>query len=323
MKRWVLLIAGGLCFAIFIYRIDYGGFLWVQKISIERLICIVGINGAVLILKAWRWRYLLSRLNIHLGNRRLFSAVSAGMYLGLVSPGTSGEFGRMIRVPVKASSGFVTIALEKFTDFGVLLVISIVGMLYWFSPSRYAFLIAISSVIVIGVLMYFSGRVKMRILSCGEWVSKRLLKKELALGEMFAFLGKRDTLFISLVVSFLLWVIPGVQYYLICKGIHMDIGVKSIILSLYTPYLAGVLSMIPFGIGVFEIGASHLLGGMSAEQDAIGASLLLFRLLTTLPLVLFGLVSFVHVMLGREGESRVKETPYVREEKEEAQSRLS
>jgi uncharacterized protein (TIRG00374 family) len=301
MKKWLLLIAGGFFFSIFISRIDYRGFLWLQKISIESLICIVGINAAVLFLKAWRWKYLLSHFGIHLRNGKLFYAVSAGMYLGLVSPGTSGEFGRIIKVPVRPSLGFLTIALEKAADLGVLLFISIGGMLYWIFPNRGFLWVAIPSLIFLGVMVLSFGRVKDNVFSCIEWICKRFTKREIAWEEMRAFAGRKDVLCMSIMVSLLLWIIPGVQYYLICKAIHADIGIKSIIMSLYTPYLAGVLSMIPFGLGVFEIGASHLLGRISGDHEAISASLLLFRLLTILPLVLFGLGCFVQIMLRRDG----------------------
>lgn len=301
MKKWFLLIAGGFLFSIFISRMDFGGFLWLQRIGFESLICVVGINVGVLLLKAWRWKYLLSQFDIHLGNGKIFSAVSAGMYLGLVSPGTSGEFGRIIRVPVKPSLGFLTIALEKAADLGVLLVISIGGMLYWVVPNRGFLLVAIPSLMILSVMVLSFGRVKERVFSCIEWICKRFTKREIAWEEMRAFAGRKDILFMLISVSFLLWVIPGVQYYLICKAIHTDIGIKSIIISLYTPYLAGVLSMIPFGIGVFEIGASQLLRRISGDQEAIGASLLLFRLLSTLPLVIFGFICFFGTMLVRDG----------------------
>jgi len=296
-----LLIAGGLCFGIFVYGIDFREFLWLQKISVERLICIVGINAMVLILKAWRWRYLLSQFGIRLGNGKLFSAVSAGMYMGLVSPGTSGEFGRIVTVPVKSSLGFVTIALEKFTDFGVLFLISVAGIMYWVNPDRGGLLAGFLCAVIFCLLAMSFKRVEMRLLPWVERLWKRISKKEFTGRELFAFLGRKDTLFVSMGVSFLLWVIPGVQYYLICDGIQNGIGVESIVISLYMPYLAGVLSMIPFGLGVFEIGASQLLGRISGDQEAIGASLLLFRLLTTLPLVLFGLACFVRIALRRDG----------------------
>ena len=302
MKKWLFLIAGGILFSIFISRIDSRGFLWLQKISIESLICIIGINATVLFLKAWRWKYLLSKFNIHLQNRKIFYAVSVGMYLGLVSPGTSGEFGRMIKVPIKPGLGFLTIALEKVADLGVLLLISLGGILYWVSPNRGLLLVAIPSLIILSVMVLGFVKMRIKIFSWIEGISKRITKREIAWKEILACLGKKDILFIAISVSFLLWVIPGVQYYLICKAIHTDIAVKSIIISLYTPYLVGVLSMIPFGIGVFEIGASHLLGRMSSEQEAIGPSLLLFRLLTSLPLVLFGLGCFIKTIAGGRKE---------------------
>ena len=301
MKHKLFLLLGVLCFFLFLRKISTSDLKLLRLVEGNLIALVIGINGFVLLLKTWRWHILLSQLNITLPWRILFRSVSSGFYLGLVSPGTTGEFARILKVPVKPSLGFFTIALEKVTDLGVLTCFSIAGLVYWVYPKGGILLGAVIPLMILVVMFLSLGSIKKWSHPRIEWMFKRLRVKDIAWKEALPYFGRKWILCMSIGVSFLLWVIPGFQYYLICRAIHIDIGIKSIIISLYTPYLAGVLSMIPFGLGVFEIGASQLLGRISGGQEAIGASLLLFRLLSTLPLVMFGLGCFIQIMLKRDG----------------------
>lgn len=300
MKHKLFLLIGVLCFFLFLKKISASDLKLLRLVEGNLIAFLIGMNGLVLLLKTWRWHILLSQLNITLPWRILFRSVSSGFYLGLVSPGTAGEFARILKVPVKPSLGLFTIALEKVTDLGVLVCFSIAGLVYWVYPEGGILLGAVIPLMILVVMVLSLGRMKKGTHPRIEWMFKRFKVKDMAWKEALPYFGRKGILCMSIGVSFLLWVIPGFQYYLICRAVHIDMSLQSLVISLYGPYLAGVLSMIPLGIGVFDIGASELLRSISGGQEAIGISLLLFRLLTTLPLVLFGLICFLQIILRRE-----------------------
>jgi uncharacterized membrane protein YbhN (UPF0104 family) len=94
------------------------------------------------------------------------------------------------------------------------------------------------------------------------------------------------------VFSALLWILPVIQMHLILNAVAGDVPVKTSAFVFLFPYLVGVVSMIPAGIGAFDITADQVgsralvLAGAAGEAGSVAP--LVFRLLVTLPLVAFG-----------------------------------
>ncbi len=117
--------------------------------------------------------------------------------------------------------------------------------------------------------------------------------------EFYELLGDRRTLVFSAVFSALLWTLPVVQMHLIFTGLGGDIPFKTSAFVFLLPYLIGILSMIPAGIGAFDIAADQIGGRAISMAGAAGAlgSLgpLYFRVFVTIPLIVLGYLC--HIIL--------------------------
>lgn len=300
MLKKITLVIGIILLVLFVRRISIDDLRNVQFVSLKFVVGMILVNSLVLGLKTWRWRVLLSQFDIRLPTLGIFRSVSSGFYLGLVSPGTAGEFARILRLPIQKQYGLSTIALEKVADIAVLFYLSIVGLAFLFFPGAHISLSLTVPLLFIGSVFF----VAIRASRTSNKITKLLMKKfkldEAQLENIILTLRKTHVVFLCIFVSLILWIIPGVQYYMICKAINIDITFQTLIISLYGPYLLGVISMIPLGFGIFDLGTSQMLyKSLSGGRDLANISVVLFRLLTTLPLVLFGFVCFLFTMLRK------------------------
>jgi uncharacterized protein (TIRG00374 family) len=250
-----------------------------------------------LLLKTWRWSFLLRQFGIKLSRTTLLKSVASGFYLGLVTPGTSGEFARVINTPIGKSLGISIIILEKAADFILLFYFSSIGILFLCFPELDVKWSILFPLPFLGLFLIILWRIKPFF----RFIKKKLLKKlnfsEDRFNNITEVLRGRNVIAVCVIVSALLWIIPGIQFYLICHAVQIDMHYKELVVSFYGPYLIGIVSMIPLGIGIFDIGTSNILSRLfHYSKELSNMSMLLFRILVTLPLVIFGFICFAFTM---------------------------
>lgn len=301
MLKKVTLVIGLVLFALFLREVSPNDLKSANLLSARLIVFVVAINGLALFLKAWRWHLLLLEFNVRLPRSALIRSVSSGFFLGLVSPGTAGEFGRVVNVPLEKSHGLSTIMLEKVADIGVLCCFSAVGVAFLLFPDAndalslavsFFLLCAMTVAIISAGRLFVAGRL-VRI------VCDRLRIDGIQLEHALLTLQKTRIVVLCVLVSVALWVIPGVQYYMICKALNIGITFQHLMVSFYGPYLLGVISMIPLGFGVFDFGAARMIQSLGVGGEMINTGVVLFRSLSTLPLVLFGFICFLYSMMKK------------------------
>ncbi len=141
----MLLIIGAALFAVFFYR------AWVGKaihpivlIMPFWLVVLIVMNLFIPVLKMMRWQDSLSRFGISFSKPRMFGTVSAGFFLGLVTPGTSGELGRAVMVDMSKAVGVSTVLFEKLFDLAVLVLIGASALVIrYFGRSMYLLILTL------------------------------------------------------------------------------------------------------------------------------------------------------------------------------------
>jgi uncharacterized protein (TIRG00374 family) len=308
LRRGVLIALGFGLFLLFLYRLD----LSVLKVSIREirltpLCAIVLLNFAVPLLKTVRWQMLLSRLGMSVGKMEMFQGVSAGYFLGLVTPGTSGEVGRIFTVELNRSMGVTTVLYEKFFDFLVLFLISGCALLFHYSGWQ-VFVLALvlcGGVSVLG--LYLSSRTSGRSGRILAWMLRRVIRgeKRASIETVSRSLNRLSGDFrlslVCVLFSLVLWILPGVQFYLICKSLSIPIDFQMTMIGFYVPYLAGVVSLLPLGLGVFDFSTKGILSSSYGLGPELASSVaLVFRILVTLPLVVWGFIWYCYRVWRRQ-----------------------
>lgn len=315
LKKWSLLGVGVLLFGLYLNRLDWSAIRAAAvhpTISISLGVVFLGLGNGLLKLR--RWRQLLVSRGVD-RPRSLwmeYMAVNAGFFLGLVTPGTAGELARGALSEVSESRALAIVAFEKTTDLGVLLLMVLASFVtqFTFGWRSWAFAGGLALLCLAAYSIYV--RFDRMLTTPARWLLELLASADRVetarqvYWEYFEMIVDRRTLLRSSAYSFALWLLPVLQMYLILRGLGVDVMLKTAALTFLLPYLIGVVSMIPSGIGSFDfavhaVGERALLSG-GAGVAAAALAPLYFRLLVTLPLILLGLASHVYLAI-RERET--------------------
>jgi uncharacterized membrane protein YbhN (UPF0104 family) len=124
--------------------------------------------------------------------------------------------------------------------------------------------------------------------------------------EFYDLLRDRRALGTSVAYSVFLWILPVLQMQLIMVGLGGDVPLKTSAFVFLFPYLIGVLSLIPAGIGAFDMAADEIGGramALAGEAAELGSlSPLYFRVLVTVPLIGLGYVCQLILNTSRREE---------------------
>lgn len=307
-KTLALLAFGTIFFVFYLARIPWNEAI-PRLASFPRgpLLLLVASNALTPVIKAIRWRFLLGAAGKHIPFRTMISGVSGGFFLGLVTPGTSGELARVVTLKVDRTLGISSIIFEKIWDFIILLLIALTAILALRIRGPELFLIAPAVWLLAGVGVYVISRRPAVASTLPRLLVRRFLSQERGdkLAAVWAsfvtFLRSPRLTFVSAFFAFLLWVIPGCQYYFVLHNLGVDASFRDLLISFFVPYLVGVVSLVPLGLGVFDLSASHLSQEMFdiSPADAT-ASVLLYRMLIPFVLVLWGFYCYVHRVRKKE-----------------------
>lgn len=298
-RKYVLFGLGTALLLLYLVRLDYG--VLVERLEgfpARTVLVVLALNGLVGVAKVARWRALISRRSTT--NRLLedYLEVNASFFMGLVTPGTVGELSRALSVPDETSRAFGVVVFEKITDLGVLLLLVSVTGVSQFTQGVYSWL-ALPTIVLVAALVYgafvkwhddFKRPIKLLV--------RRLLSDQhedairSAYRELYRLTRDGRHLIHSSAVSLFLWLVPLAQMALIYEGLGLDLFLKVVALLFFLPYLIGIVSMVPLGLGTFDasLGALALAVGATtgAEAGIVAAAPLLYRVLVTFPIVLFG-----------------------------------
>ena len=311
-KRAALLALGTALFAVYLVRLD-----WIAvrasratfPVAVAFLVILLNLlTGA---LKYGRWSQLLRKRGIEQRGNQLdeYFAINAGFFLGLVTPGTSGELARSALSEVPSTRALAIIGFEKISDLGVLLLMVAGSAVVQFTSGTTSWVASILILLVTVSAYVLFLRYDRLVTGPFRFLLERFGKSshvETARGvywEFYELLGDRRTLVYSALFSALLWTLPVVQMHLILSGLDGQVPFKTSAFVFLFPYLIGILSMIPAGIGAFDIAAGQF-GGRAIEMAGAAGSLgslapLYFRVFVTVPLIVLGYLCHIALDLKR------------------------
>jgi uncharacterized protein (TIRG00374 family) len=297
VRRYAWIALGSGLLAATLLRIDAAGLPQAARAFPWGLgLAILALNGLPGLLKVARWRYLLRERGVESGLGAAYLSVNASFFLGLVTPGTTGEFSRALMLPGQAQKALATVTFEKLTDLAVLSFLAFVTGVCLFLPGAAATVaLAAAGLAALGsylLFLRFDGVFTRPLkLALERFLAKRhVTNVQSAWWEVFALLKQRRIVARSLGFSLLLWMPPVVQMGLIYRGLGLDLPATLVAASYFLPYFLGVVSWVPLGIGAFDLGVLELLRAHDPAAAAAGAPLF-YRLLVTLPLIGLGWAS--------------------------------
>lgn len=299
LRRWLLLAFGTGLLVFYLQGLDYASVLdSAQTFPVAVAVGVVALNLLPGGIKYLRWRHLLSERGLGVSGFSGYLAINASFFLGLVTPGTAGELSRAwVSESEQPGRATAVVAFEKLTDLAVLLLLvtgsaavhftegpltwGLVALMVGGAGGLYALFLAYD-----GLLTGFLEPLLMRALS-----EERRESLRRAYWDFYELVRQRDLFLLSAAVSLGLWLTALAQMKLITVGLGWALPLETVALILFLPYLVGVLSLIPMGLGAFELSMAQVVDvgvGGAAVGGAGALAPLFFRFLVTLPLIVGG-----------------------------------
>jgi len=230
-------------------------------------------------LKTIRWKNILSTLKIKQDILLLFKVFLIGSYLGLITPGKLGDFGRLYYLK-KAGNWkqlLTSLLVDRLNDLIVLIILGGIALLrlnmlfpnHFEVTLNYKLIILILLFLVIGVLAFK----KFQSFFADFY---QLLKMSLSLKNNFY----------QITITFVSMICLYGSFILISKDLNILIGTFDI---LYVAFITGILSLLPItvlGIGVREASIIYFFNLYGIDYDiSIAFSLIIFfiQIITFLP----------------------------------------
>lgn len=275
----------------------------VSKLDLRVAVVLLLLSFSSGFMKYARWESLLRIGDLWDGTNRLdeYLAVNAAFFVGLVTPGTAGELSRGALSRVESPRATAFVALEKITDLGVLTAFAISAL----ALSTDGWTVGVSVLLMSisgGALAFWLVRghsmlVRRSITKLGTLVGQEK-QTESVIGLLRPFkeaIHDPGLVLCSTFFSVILWLLPSLQMYIILSVLNGPVSFSAAALSFLLPYLLGIVSMIPAGIGVFDISAGGLVSRLATAGGPASsvAAPLYFRVFVTIPLVAFGYLCLV------------------------------
>lgn len=304
MRKTILVAIGVVLFILFFIQLNIKDiFLYISSINPFWLLVIIAFNIPLLLFKSVRWQVVLRKLNIQPNFKEIFKAVSAGFFLGVMTPATSGELGRILAIETDNIAGAVAIVYEKVSDMLTLIFLAFSGflILIFNSQTLIISLVTLWGIFILIVLLILNYHPILK--NTANKILNKFLKNKLDFfkkggNNLENLLSDKKLMCYNISVSMILWAIPAGQFYIICKLLLVPTTLRLIMISFFIPYLAGVLSFIPQGLGVRDFSILGILVGIFGISPlTAGSVVILFRIACTLPLVIWGFFCYIYQII--------------------------
>lgn len=278
----------------------------------------IALNLLGIIIRAWRWRFLLAPIRPGLGMYGLTSATFIGYMVSFLIPFRVGEIVRPVllarREGINAGSAIATIAVERILD---VLTISGLFLVFLLTPRGPTFLegfggdaggavdyirsaiIAVAGLVIVvfpvlGLLVFAPHRVISRLRRLSERFGSGFIGRTAVLLEGFVggltVIRRARELLRACLLSLLMWLVIDLGILAGVRAVGIDLAFTDILL-LMVPLAIGIAIPTPAGVGAYESLVSISLRDFwGVAASAAAATAVLLHAMTVVPIILLGML---------------------------------
>lgn len=211
------------------------------------LIILIGI-------KTIRWKMILQRLDIYMSSRDAFLAYFASIFIGFLTPGRLGEFGRALYIRDDSNAqlglGFSSVLADRLFDLYALLFVGCAAILSLGTTQYWIWAISFLIVCLLPIFLFLNNRsfswMKAFTGRLGRF-GKSLFARDGWLWGIRRGLQKLDmaVLYTSTFLTAAAYLVYFSQCYLLSKALAMDVNFTSI---MFAVALGSLITLLPFSI---------------------------------------------------------------------------
>jgi len=286
MKKHYLKIIGFLILVYIFFKIDISSVVKILAgARIGYIIAAVFLVLPTILIKSWRWKYLLKMQGVNYSLKNAFSSYLLSSCLGALTPGRVGEFSKAFFLRgdegVNIGKAFSSVLTDRFLDLIVLIIFSFVGVFYFsLALDKIVFASLFFILFILAMLVVFINKPLRNKLFhlINAWLpfKKYVKQPEIHFNNFFEELNafKSRRILIPIIASFIASLVFYCSIYLIALSLRIQISYFSIMLCIS---IVNIVSLIPVsisGIGTRDATLVVLFPiiGLSKE-NAIGFSL--------------------------------------------------
>mgnify|MGYP006138056973 CR=1 FL=1 len=230
-----------------------------------------------------RQKILLKSIDIKISNKENFLLYLSGLSF-IITPGGAGEAIKTYflkkKYNHKIAKTIPLVLVEKYTDLiSVITIIAIFSIIIQINE----IIIAMSVIGIVTLITYITIRIK-KMFELGLKILKKikpLSKFTDTISESYEgiyLMTSPKIMLKSCSISISVWSIEAIAIYLVFLSFNTDIGFIQTTLIMYSSVIIGAVSLLPAGIGVTEVSATHFLLKEGLEISLVTSIVFIVRL---------------------------------------------
>lgn len=280
---WLSVASAALVLAALLWFGDVGSVLdAMAHLPLGHLAIALGLVTVAYALRFLKWHLLVLRLGLRVGPRRSLQVFLSGLMMS-VTPAKLGELWKSVLLAqdgIPVARSLPAVFVERLVDFSAIALLAALGIalvwgLWWVVP------VAVLGIAAIAVVLRWRSLWTRLVAWLGR--RRRLERPARFLGLVaegaHSILAPR-TLLPALALGLTAWALEGVALWAILEGLGADASWAVAIAAFCAGTLAGVVSLLPGGLGTTEAGMVGLLVARGIAHDVAVAATLLARACT-------------------------------------------
>jgi uncharacterized protein (TIRG00374 family) len=315
--RIIFQILGVFLFIVILVRVELSEVLrYFSSFDILDGLIILAILIIFTFVKGLRWRLLVSRQGLDISRFRAFSIYSAGIYLGIVTPGRVGNFIKslyLINRGYSAGKSIFSSLVDRMFDMIFLVIIGYVSLLFFPGILRNQYLLStliLAFTAVIAVLFFW--RRDLLSIAASKITSMifpaRIVEKtDRAISDVLGEFETLDkaTIAKALLLTFTSWVLNYVTFFSFARILSIDISIPFMVASVSAVIFTGLLPISLFGLGTRELVLIVIFNSIGLSREAAVAFSFCFILVHIVQSVI-GMICWLTGPFHSEDLSRIR-----------------
>jgi len=316
--RTAFQLLGVMLFAVILARVDLAGVLrCFGYFDLVDGLIILAVLISFTFVKSMRWRMLVGGQGLEVPRLRAFSIYSAGLYLGIVTPGRVGDFIKslyLLNRGYSAGRSIFSSLVDRMLDLVFLVAIGYSSLLFFpgIFRNQYLFSTLILALTAAAAVLVFWRR---DLLSKGAkrftsivFPSRIVDKTDQAITDM---LGEFGTLSPASIAGILLltlagWMLHFLTFFYFARILSIDISLPLLIASVSAAIFTALLPISLLGLGTRELVLIVIFGGIGLSREEAVAFSFSFILVYIIQSVI-GMICWLTGPFHSEDLSRIRQ----------------
>ena len=294
-------------------------FLIFSTIKVPYLPFIFFLTVPLILVKAFRWRYLLKMQQIDYGFRASLLTFLAGSYVGMITPGRIGELARVYYLKeekrISMGKSLSSLFMDRILDVLILLFFACSGLLIFSVSKKLTVLVvALTILLALGGTLALRQEYAQRVL---RFLSRFSFFKKLAhqagstFGDFYGGIEKmRDwRLTFPLLLSLCAYLIGFFQCYLISVTLNIPISFPYLVFCIAVVSLVSLIPISIAGIGTRDATLIGLFAVLGLEPESAVSFSLMYLFVFNVSVAFMGLLAWWKKSSGRTLKEQNEQEP--------------